>query len=322
MQTDEGTRQKAVVIAGPTASGKSSCAVALCRMTGGAVLSMDSMQIYRHMDIGTAKVTKEEMQGVRHYLIDILNPDENCSISDFQAAADAALAECRKNGVLPVLAGGTGFYLHAVVYGNDFGRDTGADRTLRDRLQTIAMEQGAEALHHRLEAVDPEAAASIHPNNVKRVIRALEYYEETGRPISAHNLEEKRRMPRLDFAGFLLQEDRARLYERINRRVDMMREAGLTEEVRGLLSAGIMPGATSLQAIGYKEIVQYLEGKCTEDEAYEAIRTGSRHYAKRQNTWFKREAGLERIDIDAFDCDPEKIAGYMLQRIKEKGILT
>lgn len=321
MRTEEETRQKAVVIAGPTASGKSSCAVALCQMTGGAVLSMDSMQIYRHMDIGTAKVTKEEMQGVRHYLIDILDPDESCSISDFQAAADTALSDCRKQGVLPVLAGGTGFYLHAVVYGNDFSEDSGANTALRESFEAFAAENGTQALHERLKAVDPEAAAQIHPNNTKRVIRALEFYEETGQPISEHNRQEKERKPRLDFAGFLLQEDRERLYERINRRVDRMREAGLTEEVRRLLSAGLSPGATSLQAIGYKEIVQYLEGKCTEDEAYEAIRTGSRHYAKRQITWFKREPGLETLDIDAFDCDPEKIAGYMLTRIREKGIL-
>jgi len=319
MNTDN-EKQKAVVIAGPTASGKSSCAVALCHLTGGAVLSMDSMQIYRRMNIGTAKVTKEEMQGVRHYLIDILDPDEPCSISDFQQAADEALSECKTRGVLPVLAGGTGFYLHAVMYGNDFGEDTGADESLRESLMAFARENGAQALHERLAAADPAAAAQIHPNNIKRVIRALEYYKQTGKPISEHNQAERDRRPRLDFAGFLLTEDREKLYARINRRVDIMREAGLTEEVRTLLQEGLAPGATSLQAIGYKEIVTYLDGTCTEDAAYEAIKANSRHYAKRQLTWFKREPGLETIDIDQFDLDPEKIAGYMLERIREEGI--
>lgn len=313
-------KQKAVVIAGPTASGKSSCAVALCRRTGGAVLSMDSMQIYRRMDIGTAKVTEEEMQGVPHYLINILDPDEPCSISDFQQAADRALAACAAQKRLPVLAGGTGFYLHACLYGNDFSEDNGCDAKLRGELAAFAREKGNAALHERLAAVDPASAAAIHPNNVKRVIRALEYYEQTGDTISAHNAAEHTRSARLDFAGFLLTQDRQKLYARINRRVDAMRKAGLTREVKDLLAEGIPSSATSLQAIGYKEIVRFLNKECTEDEAYEAIKLNSRHYAKRQFTWFKREPGLEEIDIDAYDCDPEKIADYMLQRIKEKGI--
>ncbi|MGI5988889.1 MAG: tRNA (adenosine(37)-N6)-dimethylallyltransferase MiaA [Lachnospiraceae bacterium] len=313
-------KQKAVVIAGPTASGKSSCAVSLCRRTGGAVLSMDSMQIYRRMDIGTAKVTAAEMQGVPHYLLDIFEPDEPCSISDFQSAAYKALADCEARGLLPVLAGGTGFYLHAVLYGNDFSEDRGADPKLRGELKTFAMENGAEALHKKLAEVDPVSAAAIHPNNIKRVIRAIEYYSQTGEPISSHNESERRREAKLNFAGFLLSQDREKLYERINRRVDDMREAGLTDEVRKLLCEGVPADATSMQAIGYKEIVAYLNGKCTEDEAYEAVKLNSRHYAKRQFTWFKREPGLEEIDIDAYGRNPETIADYMLKIIREKGI--
>jgi tRNA dimethylallyltransferase len=314
------TRQKAVVIAGPTASGKSACAVELAKLTDGAVLSIDSMQIYQGMNIGTAKVTEDEKQGIPHFLLDFLQPGKDCSISLFQEKADEALRECRNLRKMPILAGGTGFYLHAVLYGNDFSSDTGADQELREKLAAFADEHGNEALHERLSAVDPEAAKAIHPNNRKRVIRALEYFAQTGQKISDHNKRERARESRLRFAGFFLVQDREKLYARINARVDAMRESGLTEEVRQLLVSGVPEDSTSMQAIGYKELTAFLKGECSEDEAYEAIKMNSRHYAKRQFTWFSREPGLERIDIDAYGADPKKIAQYMKLRCQEEGI--
>ena len=288
-----------VILAGPTAVGKSDAAVDLALRLDGSVISADSMQVYRGMNIGTAKLRPEEMRGVPHYLIDVAEPDEEWNVVRFQAQARQAAAEILAKGRLPILVGGTGFYIQSLLYDIDFTQ-TAEDSAYRKELEELARTQGPEALHRLLEEADPESAAAIHPHNIKRVIRALEYAQDTGETISSHNETQRRRPPAWDAVFLCLTMDRQKLYARIDARVDRMLSEGLVEEVRALRSRGFSASDVSMQGLGYRQLLPYLDGKCTLEEAASQIRIQTRHFAKRQLTWFRRERGVTWIDADAW----------------------
>lgn len=290
------------VIAGPTACGKTEIAVALAREIDGEVISADSMQVYKYMDIGTAKPSKEEMRGVRHHLIDVLYPDEEFSVAVFQKLARQAIADILTRGKCPIIAGGTGFYINALLYGNDF-TEGGPEPAYRLELQDALREKGNLYLHERLARVDPESAEAIHPNNAKRVMRALEFFHRTGQLMSEHNRLEKARQIGYNTALILLHRERRALYEGIDRRVDRMLAAGLADEVKRLMAMGYTRELVSMQGIGYKEMVRHLDGELSLTEAAEMIKTGSRRYAKRQLTWFRRQNEGRWIDRDDGDAD-------------------
>ena len=275
-----------IILTGPTAVGKSALSVELAKKINGAVISADSMQVYRHMDIGSAKITPEEMQGVTHYMIDELEPDEEFHVVRFVTMAKEYLKEIYADGKIPIIAGGTGFYIQALLYDIDFTEQQ-CDETYRRQLEDLAREHGAEYLHGILREVDPASAEAIHANNIKRVIRALEFYHLSGKKISEHNETERQKQSPYNFAYFVLTDERAKLYERIDRRVDAMIEAGLVEEVKKLKSMGCSREMVSMQGLGYKEILAYLDGGCTLEEAVYIIKRETRHFAKRQLTWFK-----------------------------------
>jgi len=285
---------KVIVIAGPTASGKTDLAIKLAHEINGEIISADSMQIYRGMDIGTAKPTMEERQGIPHYLIDIVDPDEEYSVAHFQRDAKNCIKEILNRGKVPIVAGGTGLYINSLVYNINFSETT-ADWEYRKQLEEIARDKGPEELHRFLQKVDPVSAEKIHPNNIKRVIRALEVFKTTGKPISQHQLESRTEKPEYEFKIFGLEMDRKILYERINKRVDKMMEMGLYEEVEGLLEK-YSPDLVSLQGIGYKEIISAIKGEYSLEEAVEKIKLNTRHLAKRQITWFKKTENLRWID--------------------------
>lgn len=308
-----------IIIAGPTAAGKSALSVRLAERINGSVISADSMQVYRHMDIGSAKITREEMRGVPHYLIDELFPDEEFNIVRFQSLAKKYLAEIYAQGRIPILAGGTGFYIQSVLYGIDFS-DEPPSGEIRKKLEHIAETEGRPALHEKLLAVDAASAAAIHPNNVKRVVRALEFYELNGYPISEHNEAERKKESPYRFAYFVITDKRERLYENIDRRADEMIRKGLLEEVRRLKESGCRKGMTSMQGLGYKEMLAFLNGEMSFDEAVRILKRDTRRFAKRQLTWFSREKDVEWIEKDRFSYDDEAIAGHMLAILNEKGI--
>ena len=289
-----------LIVAGPTATGKSDSAVELALRMNGEVISADSMQVYRGMDIGSAKVTVEEMRGVPHHLIDCADPSENWNVVRFQKEARRAVQDIASRGRLPILCGGTGFYIQALLYDIDFTQ-MDENTPLRDRLSALAAEKGPEAVHALLLEKDPASAAAIHPNNLKRVIRAIEFMEESGGSISAHNLQQRERESAYRSVFFVLTMDRARLYERIDRRVDLMMERGLVEEVARLRAMGIQRDSTSMQGIGYKQVYGYLDGEYDLEEAVRLIKRDTRHFAKRQLTWFKREKDVIWTDLDRFE---------------------
>ena len=288
-----------LIVAGPTATGKSDSAVELALRMNGEVISADSMQVYRGMDIGSAKVTVGEMRGVPHHLIDCADPSENWNVVRFQKEARRAVQDIASKGRLPILCGGTGFYIQALLYDIDFTQME-ENTPLRDRLSALAAEKGSEAVHALLLEKDPASAAAIHPNNLKRVIRAIEFMEESGGSIAAHNLQQRERESAYRSVFFVLTMDRARLYERIDRRVDIMMERGLVDEVAGLRAMGIQRDSTSMQGIGYKQIYGYLDGEYDLEEAVRLIKRDTRHFAKRQLTWFKREKDVIWTDLDRF----------------------
>lgn len=306
-----------IVIAGPTAVGKSEVAAELGRKIGGEVVSADSMQVYRYMDIGSAKVTKEEMLGVPHHMIDVVDPDEEMDVARYAAMAKSCVRDIQNRGKIPILTGGTGFYIQAVAYDIEF-EDTSPDTAYREELRNFALEHGNEALHDRLKEVDPESAEAIHPNNLKRVIRALEYYKETGRKISEHNREERQRTSPYNLLYFVITDDRQTLYDKIDKRVDFMVAEGLVDEVRYLKAMGLSRKNVSMQGLGYKEILDVFDGKMTEEEAIAKIKLESRHYAKRQITWFKREPDAIWLDRRDFDEDPLKICDHIIKVMKER----
>ena len=297
--------KKILVITGPTATGKTALSVLLAKRLNGEIISADSMQIYRGMDIGTAKVTPAEMQGVPHHLLDVADPAENWSVSRWVAAAAEAAEEIFRRGKLPILAGGTNLYIDSLLSGRDFA-ENGGDGSLRAALSAEYDRIGGEAFRAKLAEVDPDRAAILHPADKKRLVRALEVWKLTGETITAHDERTKALPKRWDSLRIGLSfENRDDLYARIDARVDEMLSAGLIGEVRGLLSGGLAPDSTAMQAIGYKEIVDYLNGACSEAEAAEAVKQNSRRYAKRQLTWLRRDEGLHwvlwdgRPDVEA-----------------------
>lgn len=308
-------KQPLVVLTGPTAVGKTKASIGLAHAIGGEIISADSMQVYRHMDIGSAKIKKEEMDGVRHHLIDVLDPEEEFHVVHFQQMAKEAMKEIYAAGHIPIIAGGTGFYIQALLYDIDF-EESEQDDALREELEQYAQEHGAEALHDRLALVDPKSAKEIHAHNVKRVIRAIEFYEQTGMPISEHNEKERQKVSPYEFRYFVLNDERSHLYERINARVDEMLAQGLVEEVRALKARGCTKDMVSMQGLGYKEILEYLEGACTLEEAVYRLKRDTRHFAKRQITWFKRERDVIWIDKKEHNYDEKKILDTMLTQLK------
>ena len=310
-----------IILTGPTAVGKSALSVELAKKINGAVISADSMQVYRHMDIGSAKITPEEMQGVTHYMIDELEPDEEFHVVRFVTMAKEYLKEIYADGKIPIIAGGTGFYIQALLYDIDFTEQQ-CDETYRRQLEDLAREHGAEYLHGILREVDPASAEAIHANNIKRVIRALEFYHLSGKKISEHNETERQKQSPYNFAYFVLTDERAKLYERIDRRVDAMIEAGLVEEVKKLKSLGCSREMVSMQGLGYKEILAYLDGGCTLEEAVYIIKRETRHFAKRQLTWFKRERDVIWLDKQTFGYDDAAILTDMISILEEKEIIS
>lgn len=309
-----------IILSGPTAVGKTALSIELAKRINGAIISADSMQVYKYMDIGSAKIMPEEMAGVKHYLIDELNPEDEFNIVVFQQKAKAALEEIYANGQIPIITGGTGFYIQALLYDIDFDNQD-CNEDYRAELEQIAKEQGNEVLHAKLQAIDPVSAEKIHANNVKRVIRALEFYHLTGKPISEHNETEQQKESPYNFAYFVLTDDRANLYKRIDKRVDIMLENGLVDEVQRLKSMGYHRDMVSMQGLGYKEILDYLDGKCTLDEAVYVLKRETRHFAKRQLTWFRREREVIWIDKQNYNYDETAILEDMCRILHTKDIL-
>ena len=309
-----------IILTGPTAVGKTELSIALAQAVHGAVISADSMQVYRHMDIGSAKITQEEMHGVPHYLIDILEPQEEFHVVRFQELARQSMEKIYTEGKVPIVVGGTGFYIQALLYGIDFTEQQ-EDAQYRKELEQVAREQGPEALHRMLGQVDPESARCIHENNVKRVVRALEFYHLSGQKISEHNKQERMRESPYRFAYFVLNDDRERLYGRIDKRVDGMVEEGLVEEVRRLKEMGCHRHMVSMQGLGYKEILEYLDKDCSLEEAVYKIKRDTRHFAKRQLTWFRREREVIWVQKPEFGYDNGKILAYMQKILEEQKII-
>lgn len=306
-----------IILTGPTAVGKTSLSIQLAKALNGEIISADSMQIYRHMDIGSAKVTAAEMEGVAHHLIDVLEPYEPFNVSQFQQMAKAAMTEIYGRGHLPIVVGGTGFYIQALLYDINFTESDG-DSTIRQELERLGEKKGNEYLHALLQDIDPEAAQAIHANNRKRVIRAIEFYHLTGQPISRHNKNEREKSSTYHFFYYVLNCDRARLYERIDRRVDLMLEQGLVAEVEKLKAMGCTRTMVAMQGLGYKEILDYLEGRCSLEDAVYVLKRDTRHFAKRQITWFKRERDVRWLNLEEFDFDQDKVLNYILAEVREE----
>lgn len=309
-------KKKCIVIAGPTAVGKTELSIRLAKELNGAIISADSMQVYKGMDIGSAKVRKEEMQGIEHYLIDELDPKEEFHVVRFQQMAKKAMDEIYDKGKLPIIAGGTGFYIQALLKDIDF-TETGKETDIRSKYHEISEKEGAEKLYGLLKQKDPKAAEYIHPNNVKRVIRALEFFDETGECISEHNTQQSQKTSPYTYAYFVLNDDRAVLYDRINRRVDKMLDDGLLEEVTRLKEMGLKEDDISMKGIGYREFFPYFRGEISLEEVIEAVKADSRHFAKRQITWFKREKDAIWFDRNEYDNDNDRILAAMISKWKE-----
>lgn len=315
------SKRPLIILTGPTAVGKTKLSLELARKIGGEIVSADSMQVYKYMDIGSAKISPEEMSGVRHHLIDILEPGEDFNVVLFQQKCLEAMEDIYAAGHIPILTGGTGFYIQAVLYGIDFTENE-EDTTYRKELEKIAQTQeGISILHRQLKEVDPDSAEAIHANNVKRVIRALEFYHLTGQKISKHNEAEREKEAAFNAAYFVLNDDRDKLYERIEERVDQMMENGLVEEVTKLQSMGCHRQMVSMQGLGYKEILDYLAGEISLERAVYLIKRDTRHFAKRQLTWFRREKEVIWVNKPDFDYNDEKILSFMEGKLKEKKII-
>ena len=306
-----------IILTGPTAVGKTKASIGLAKAIGGEIISADSMQVYRHMDIGSAKITKEEMADVPHYLIDVLEPEEEFHVVRFQQMAKAAMTDIYSRGKIPIIVGGTGFYIQALLYDIDFTENEG-DSVYREKLEALAKEKGAAYLHGQLAMVDPKSAEEIHANNIKRVIRALEFYHQTGQKISEHNERERQKESPYQFCYFVLNDRRECLYERIDQRVDQMIRNGLVQEVQMLIERGCTKQMVSMQGLGYKEIFSYLEGDCSLEEAVYIIKRDTRHFAKRQLTWFKRERDVIWVQKDELNYDDKKLLQSLLESIKER----
>ena len=312
-------KQPILVLTGPTAVGKTETSVQLAKAVNGEIISADSMQVYRHMDIGTAKIRQEEMRGIPHYLVDEFEPNEEFNVMIFQKRVKEYLKDIYARHKIPILVGGTGFYIQAVLYDIAFTENQGDDHFRRE-MQQLAKTEGENVLHEKLRQVDPESAESIHPNNVKRVIRALEYYHFTGEKFSVHNEVERQRESPYQFLYVVLNMDREKLYRRIDQRVDQMLEEGLVKEVESLLAHGYGRNLVSMQGLGYKEIAAALSGECSLSDAVYQIKRDTRHFAKRQLTWFRREREVTMIDKEQFD-NTEALVEEIIRLAREKGVL-
>ena len=319
-----------VVITGPTAVGKTELSIKIAKAIDGEIISADSIQVYKHMDIGSAKITKEEMQGIKHYLVDEFEPDEEFNVHVFKEKTLEYMDKIYEAGKIPIIVGGTGFYIQSVLYDIQFN-DEEIDSAYRKELENIAKEKGNDYLHNMLKEVDEESALNIHKNNLKRVIRALEFYKNTGEKISTHNEEQSQNISPYNFVYFVLNDKRELLYERINKRVDIMFDDGLIDEMQLLTQIGISRDNTSMQGIGYKEILDYWDnlgepyGSTIDENGIallkEQIKGDTRHFAKRQLTWFRREKVIDWININEYDYDCVKIMDYMLDKLKDSGII-
>lgn len=306
-----------IILTGPTAVGKTKASIGLAKALNGEIISADSMQVYKYMDIGSAKIRPEEMDGVKHYLVDVLEPDEEFHVVKFQQMAKDALNEIYEKGKVPIVVGGTGFYIQALLYDIDFS-ESNEDTSYRTELENLAAEKGVDFVHNMLREVDPASADAIHANNLKRVIRALEFYKQTGEKISEHNEKERAKESPYEFCYFVLNDDRDRLYQRIDLRIDQMVEEGLLEEVSALKDKGYTKDMVSMQGLGYKEILDYLNGECTLEEAIYILKRDTRHFAKRQLTWFRREKDVIWVNKNEFNHDEEQILSSMLETVKER----
>lgn len=307
-----------VILTGPTAVGKTETSLRIAKIIGAEIVSADSMQVYRGLDIGSAKIREEEKQGIPHHLIDVLDPKEEFNVVRFQQMAKKAVEQIRTRGHIPLLTGGTGFYIQALLYDIDF-TETEAEPARREAWERLAAEKGPLWLHDRLREVDEESAKAIHPNNIRRVIRALEFYDQTGEKISRHNEIERQKESPYAFSYFVLTRPREDLYRRIDLRVDQMMAQGLLEEVRRLKAEGCQKGHTSMQGLGYKELLAHLDGEMSLEEAVCRIKRDTRHFAKRQLTWFARERDVTWVDMDAFS-GPDALDAFLLADMKRKEI--
>ncbi|MBP5773778.1 MAG: tRNA (adenosine(37)-N6)-dimethylallyltransferase MiaA [Eubacterium sp.] len=308
-----------VILTGPTAVGKTDISIKLAKEINGEIISADSIQVYKGLDIGSAKISEDEMDGVKHYLIDVLDPTEEFDIYTFKTMSEKAIDEIYAKGKIPIIVGGTGFYIQSVLYDVDF-EETEVNMEYRKELEELASEYGNEYVHKMLEEVDPDYASSIHPNNIKRVIRALEFYHENQTPLSKHNSEQRENESPYNFAYYVLNDDREVLYDRINKRVDLMFDEGLVDEVKGLKESGLDESNLSMQGIGYKEVLECLNNNISLEDCKELIKKNTRHFAKRQLTWFRRENTVQMIDYRDFDRDIDKVLDYMLKDLREKEI--
>ena len=312
------TKNKLIILAGPTASGKTSVSIDLAKRLGGEIISADSMQVYKYMDVGTAKISVEEMQGVKHHLIDVLDPKEDFNIVKFQNMVKCSIEEIVKNGHIPILVGGTGFYIQSVIYDIDFNNEDD-NSSVRKKLEEEYDAFGADFMHEKLKKIDIVSAQNIHKNNKKRIIRAIEYFLINNEPISSHNEVQREKKSPYDYRFFVLNPPRDILYERINKRVDIMLENGLVDEVKKLREMGLSTANISMQGIGYKEIIEYLDGEVSLETAIENIKQNTRHMAKRQVTWFKREKDVIYVDPFSFESN-DKIVDYMIEKINTERI--
>ena len=312
------TKNKLIILAGPTASGKTSVSIDLAKRLGGEIISADSMQVYKYMDVGTAKISVEEMQGVKHHLIDVLDPKEDFNIVKFQNMVKCSIEDIVKNGHIPILVGGTGFYIQSVIYDIDFNNEDD-NSSVRKKLEEEYDAFGADFMHEKLKKIDIVSAQTIHKNNKKRIIRAIEYFLMNNEPISSHNEVQREKKSPYDYRFFVLNPPRDILYERINKRVDIMVENGLVDEVKKLREKGLSTENISMQGIGYKEIIEYLDGEVSLETAIENIKQNTRHMAKRQVTWFKREKDVIYVDPFSFESN-DKIVDYMIEKINTERI--
>lgn len=308
---------KICILAGPTAVGKTDLSLSLARNLCGEIISADSAQVYKFMDIGTAKLKPDEMQGIPHYMIDEVFPDESFSVAEFRDRAEKYIRDMNERGKLPIITGGTGLYINSLLNNLDFTESI-SDEAFRREMQSLAEEKGRPYVHSLLENIDPASCRRLHPNDLRRVIRALEVYKHTGKPISYFQEESKKLPPRYQYAYIALTMEREKLYKRIEQRVDLMIAQGLIEEVEGLLKKGYTKELTSMQALGYKEIIEYLEGNCSKEEAVAILKRDTRRYAKRQLTWFRRDSRIFWLDTGGYfkkDILLENIIRYIAGKI-------
>lgn len=308
-----------IIISGATAVGKTELSIRLAQMINGEIISADSMQVYKNFNIGTAKASADEMKGIKHYLIDELDADEEFSVYEFKIRAEKYINKILSEGKIPIIVGGTGFYIQSVLYGIDFSEEK-SDAKYRQQLEDIAQEKGKAFLHDMLLQVDPVSARKIHENDIKRVIRALDYYHENKCPISEHNHMQQQKEAEYNHAYFVLNRDRQTIYDRINKRVDIMISSGLVEEVRSLIAGGISPDSIAMQGLGYKETVRYINGEISLNRLSELIKLGTRHFAKRQITWFKRERDVNWLNYEDYS-NADEMLNKMIEILKEKEIV-